>query len=508
MELDRDLAALQQARNLVCAARKAQEIIKNFTQEQIDRVIDFMRQAGEDNSARLAMMAVSETGMGKYEDKCLKNYFASHHVYEFIKNMKTVGIVREDKKQRLWEIAEPVGVIAGIVPTTNPTSTVIYKAMIALKSRNAIVFSPHPSAIRCTNETAKLMNQAAVAAGAPDGVIGCLSTVTMGATNELMKHPDTALILATGGSGLVKAAYSSGKPALGVGPGNVPAFVERSANLSKAAENIIIGKTFDNGTICASEQAIVAEDCIADELIHHLKRNGAYFLKPEEVQKVSKVVILPNGGMNPKVVGKEARFIAQYAGINVPDDTKCLVAPLQGVGSQYPLSYEKLTTVLGFYRVRDWQEGCERCMELLHAGGIGHSLVIHSENEEIIREFGLKKPIFRVLVNTPSSLGGVGVTTGLAPSFTLGCGTWGGSSVSENVTPMHLINIKRVAWLIRNVEELSFHIPLDPGGGSPNSLIQNPISQQTNANSMAAISPKMIQEIVEQVIRHLNSCKC
>ncbi|HEY3426195.1 MAG TPA: acetaldehyde dehydrogenase (acetylating) [Negativicutes bacterium] len=508
MELDRDLAALQQARNLVCAARKAQEIIKNFTQEQIDRVIDFMRQAGEDNSARLAMMAVSETGMGKYEDKCLKNYFASHHVYEFIKNMKTVGIVREDKKQRLWEIAEPVGVIAGIVPTTNPTSTVIYKAMIALKSRNAIVFSPHPSAIRCTNETAKLMNQAAVAAGAPDGVIGCLSTVTMGATNELMKHPDTALILATGGSGLVKAAYSSGKPALGVGPGNVPAFVERSANLSKAAENIIIGKTFDNGTICASEQAIVAEDCIADELIHHLKRNGAYFLKPEEVQKVSKVVILPNGGMNPKVVGKEARFIAQYAGINVPDDTKCLVAPLQGVGSQYPLSYEKLTTVLGFYRVRDWQEGCERCMELLHAGGIGHSLVIHSENEEIIREFGLKKPIFRVLVNTPSSLGGVGVTTGLAPSFTLGCGTWGGSSVSENVTPMHLINIKRVAWLIRNVEELSFHIPLDPGGGSPNSLIQNPISQQTNANSMAAISPKMIQEIVEQVTRHLNSCKC
>ncbi|HWR44463.1 acetaldehyde dehydrogenase (acetylating) [Sporomusa sp.] len=491
MELDRDLASLQEARNLVCAARKAQEIIKNFTQEQIDRVIEFMREAGESNAARLAMMAVSETGMGKYEDKCLKNYFASHHVYESIKDMKTVGIIREDKKQRLWEIAEPVGVITGIVPTTNPTSTVIYKAMIALKSRNAIVFSPHPSAVRCTNEAAKLMNQAAVAAGAPDGVIGCLSTVTMEATNELMKHPDTALILATGGSGLVKAAYSSGKPALGVGPGNVPAFVERSANLAKAAENILIGKTFDNGTICASEQAIVAEDCIADELVHHLQRNGAYLLEPEEVQKVSKVVILPNGGMNPKVVGKEAKFIAKYAGINVPEHTRCLIAPLQGVGREYPLSYEKLTTVLGFYRVRNWHEGCERCIELLQAGGIGHSLVIHSENEEIVREFGLKKPIFRILVNTPSSLGAVGATTGLAPSFTLGCGTWGGSSVSENVTPLHLINIKRVAWPIRNPEELSFP------------LVENAVSEPMNTNSISSVSPGMMREIVEQVIRHM-----
>ena len=507
MEIDRDLVSLQEARNLVCAAQKAQEIIKDFTQEQIDRVIDFMREAGETNSARLAMMAVSETGMGNYEDKCLKNYFASHHVYEFIKDMKTIGIIREDKKQRIWEIAEPVGVIVGIVPTTNPTSTVIYKAMIALKSRNVIVFSPHPSAIQCTNEAAKLMNQAAVAAGAPDGVISCLSTVTMQATNELMKHPDTKLILATGGSGLVKAAYSSGKPALGVGPGNVPAFVERSANLAKAAENIIIGKTFDNGTICASEQAVVAEECIADELIEHLKSNGAYFLEKEEVQKVSKVVILPNGGMNPKVVGKEAKFIAKYVGINVPENTKCLVAPLQGVGPQYPLSHEKLTTVLGFYRVPNWHEGCERCIELLKAGGIGHSLVIHSENEEIVREFAMQKPVFRILVNTPSSLGGVGATTGLAPSFTLGCGTWGGSSISENVTPLHLINIKRVAWLIRNPEELQFHNPAEPSGVPTNSLVQNPINQQMNMNYLSSISPEMIREIVEQVARHMYSYK-
>lgn len=503
MELDRDLASLQEARNLVRAARKAQEVLKNFTQEQVDRIVDFLREAGEANSARLAMMAVSETGMGKYEDKCLKNYFASHYVYEYIKDMKTTGIIREDKGQGIWEIAEPVGVIAGIVPTTNPSSTVIYKAMIALKSRNAIVFSPHPSAVQCTNEAARLMNEAAVAAGAPDGVVGCLSLVTMGATNELMKNPDTALILATGGSGLVRAAYSSGKPALGVGPGNVPAFVERSADLAKAAENIMIGKTFDNGTICASEQAVVAEDSIADELIRQLEKNGAYFLNGEEAQKVAKAVILPNGGMNPKLVGKEAKFVAQYAGIHVPENTKCLVAHLQGTGPQYPLSYEKLTTVLGFYRVRDWHEGCERCIELLKLGGIGHSLVIHSENEEIIREFGLRKPIFRVLVNTPSSLGGVGATTGLAPSFTLGCGTWGGSSVSDNVTPLHLMNIKRVAWANRNPGELKF-----PQTALNGQATARTVSDQLNSGFLAGVSPGMLRETIEEVLlRYMNRCE-
>lgn len=503
MELDHDLASLQEARNLVRAASRAQDVIKNFTQEQIDRIIRFMAEAGEANSTNLAMMAVSETGMGNYEHKCIKNAFASRSVYESIKDMKTVGIIREDLNRKLWEIAEPVGVIVGIVPTTNPTSTVIYKAMIALKARNAIVFSPHPSAIRCTHEAAKIMHEAAVAAGAPEGVIGCLSQVTMGATQELMKHPGTALILATGGSGLVKAAYSSGKPALGVGPGNVPAFVERSADLAKAAEHILIGKTFDNGTICASEQSVVAEDCIADELIKHLKRYGAHFLDPDEVQKVSKVVILPQGGMNPKIVGKEARFIAQLAGIKVPEQTQCLVAPLQGVGPKYPLSYEKLTPVLGFYRVRDWHEGCERCIELLNVGGLGHSLVIHSEDMEVIREFGLKKPIFRVLVNTPSSLGGVGATTGLAPSFTLGCGTWGGSSVSENVTPLHLINIKRVAWNIKKPEEL-LHFETNPKACS--NQVEGGKAEKASPQG-DKVNVEFIQDIVEQVIRHLNGSR-
>lgn len=489
MELDRDLSSIQEARNLVKGANRAQDSLKNFTQDQVDRICDAMRQTGEENACHLAQMAVSETGMGNYEDKCFKNYFAARYVYQYIKAMKTVGIIREDKDRKIWDIAEPVGVIAGIVPTTNPTATVIYKSMIALKSRNAIVFSPHPSAVRCINEAARLMNQAAVEAGAPEGAIGCLSTVTMGATQELMKHPGTSLILATGGSSLVKAAYSCGKPALGVGPGNVPAFVERSADLHQAAECIVTGKTFDNGTICASEQAIVAEECIADELITQLKRSGAYFLDEDEVEKVSKVVMLPSGGVNSKAVGKNPKVIAQMAGITISDQARCLVAPLAGVGTQWPLSHEKLTTVLAFYRVADWHEGCERCYQLLEAGGIGHSLVIHSNNEGIIKEFALKKPIFRVLVNTPSTFGGIGATTGLAPALTLGCGTWGGSSVSENVSPMHLINIKKVAWPIREpqrppVEPLQQDVP-------------NP-AEGLQAND------KLVQEVIARVLEAMN----
>jgi len=484
VELDRDLALLQEVRNLLRAAKKAQNELKNFSQEQVDGIVKAMKDAGEAEACRLAEMAVSETGMGNYEDKCFKNYFASHYVYEDIKDMKTVGIIRKDDVNKVWEIAEPVGVIAGIIPTTNPTSTVIFKSMIALKTRNTIVFSPHPSAVRATAEAARVMSQAAEAAGAPAGSIGCLSAVSLEATQELMKNPLTSIILATGGSALVKAAYSSGKPALGVGPGNVPAFVERTADLAKAAEHIITGKTFDNGTICASEQSVVAEECIADELIVQLKRQGAHFLDREETEKLSKVVMLPNHGVNPRVVGKSPQFVAKMAGLNVPEQARCLVAFLDGVGPQWPLSYEKLTTVLGFYRVKDWHEACERCIELLELGGIGHSLAIHSNDESIITEFALKKPIFRILVNTPAALGGVGATTGLAPSFTLGSGTWGGSSVSENVTVKHLLNTKRVAWYTGT-----------PAGPVIKAIAPK-ISQPTTA-----IDPAMVASVVEQVLK-------
>lgn len=492
MELDRDLASVQEARNLLKAARVAQEALKEYSREQVDAIVKAMKEAGEAESCRLAAMAVEETGMGRYEDKCFKNYFASHHVYEYIKDMKTVGIVRKDEAAKMWEIAEPVGVIAGIVPTTNPTSTAIFKSLCALKARNAIVFSPHPSAVRCTAEAARVMNQAAVAAGAPANVVGCLTNVSLEATQELMKNPITSIILATGGSALVRAAYSSGKPALGVGPGNVPAFVERTADLANAAACIVKGKSFDNGTICASEQSVVAESCIAEELIGHLKRNGAHFLDPDEVAKVSAVVMLPNHGVNPRVVGKDPQFIGQLAGIAVPAHAKCLVAPLAGVGPQYPLSYEKLSTVLAFYRVQDWHEGCERCLQLLAIGGIGHSLAIHSNNEAVIQEFALKKPIFRLLVNTPAALGGVGATTSLAPSFTLGCGTWGGSSVSENVSPMHLINTKRVVW----------HMGIPDGPA-----IQPQAAASAASPAAAGADPRLVQAVVEEVLRALNKPK-
>jgi acetaldehyde dehydrogenase (acetylating) len=492
MELDRDLASVQEARNLLKSARVAQQALKEYSREQVDAIVKAMKEAGEAESCRLAALAVEETGMGRYEDKCFKNYFASHHVYEYIKGMNTVGIVRKDAAAKMWEIAEPVGVIAGIVPTTNPTSTTIFKALCALKARNAIVFSPHPSAVRCTAEAARVMNQAAVAAGAPPNVVGCLTNVSLEATQELMKNPITSIILATGGSALVRAAYSSGKPALGVGPGNVPAFVERTADLANAAACIVKGKSFDNGTICASEQAVVAESCIAEELIGHMKRNGAHFLEPDEVAKVSAVVMMPNHGVNPRVVGKDPQFIGQLAGIPVPAHAKCLVAPLAGVGPQYPLSYEKLSTVLAFYRVQDWHEGCERCLQLLAIGGIGHSLAIHSNNEEVITEFALKKPIFRMLVNTPAALGGVGATTSLAPSFTLGCGTWGGSSISENLTPMHLINTKRVAW----------HIGMPDGPAVQPQAV-------ASASSPAGAGPdsRLVQAVVEEVLRAMKGSK-
>lgn len=494
MELDRDLATLQEVRNLLNAAKKAQDALKSFSQEQVDRICLAIAEAGEKNACLLADLAVSESGMGKYEDKCFKNYFASKVLYDHIKDMKTVGIIRKDDVEKIWEVAEPVGVIAGIVPTTNPTSTVIFKSMISLKTRNAIVFSPHPSAAACTKEAARIVHDAAVKAGAPEGCIGCISMPTLEGTNELMKHKHVSMILATGGSALVRAAYSSGKPALGVGPGNVPAFVHRSAELAKAAEHILMGKTFDNGTICASEQSIVAEGCISDQLTFELKKRGGHFLTKEETEKVSRVVMLPSHGVNPRVVGKTPQYIAELAGINIPKSAKVLIAHLDGVGPQWPLSYEKLTTVLGYYIVNDWHDGCERCIQLLELGGIGHSLAIHCTDMDVITEFVLKKPIFRILINTPAALGGVGATTNLAPSFTLGCGTWGGSSVSENVGPKHLLNIKRAAW--------HTGVPELPAG------FIRPLEAASNSTSVQPdslnVDEKLIAEIVAQVMKSMN----
>lgn len=446
MALDTDLQSIQEARDAVRRAAEARAKLASLTQEQVDRIVAKMAEAGRANARTLAKMAVEETGFGVYEDKITKNLFASERVYEAIRDLKTVGIIRCDPSRRVAEIAEPVGLIVALVPSTNPTSTVIYKSLISLKARNPIVFSPHPSARRCSCQAAQVMADAAAAAGAPRGAIQCLVHPTKQATDELMHHPDTALILATGGSAMVKAAYSAGKPAYGVGPGNVPAFIERTADIKRAVSDIFASKTFDNGTICASEQAIVTESVIESQVVEEVRAQGGYFLTDAEATALSKVVVSSGGNINPSIVGRSAETIARMAGISVPDGTRVLVARLAGVGPEYPLSREKLSPILAFYVEPDWLAACERCIELLNFGGIGHSLVIHSRNPAVIREFAMKKPVFRILVNTPSSQGAIGATTGLDPALTLGCGTWGGSITADNVGPLHLVNVKRVAF--------------------------------------------------------------
>ncbi|MDD4754142.1 MAG: acetaldehyde dehydrogenase (acetylating) [Desulfitobacteriaceae bacterium] len=447
MALDYDLSSIQEARDLARKAKEAQKILADFNQEQIDRIVAAMCDAAVENAEWLARMAVDETKFGIFEDKVKKNLFSAKNVYNYIKDMKTVGILNEDAGQKVIEVGAPMGVVMGIIPSTNPTSTTIYKALVSIKAGNAIVFAPHPNACRCINAAAQVVHEAAVKAGAPEGVIGCLSKVTMAATNELMHHDDIGVILATGGPGMVKAAYSAGKPAYGVGAGNAPVFIERSANIKKAVSDIITGKTFDNGVICASENSILVDEPIKDKVVAELKGQGAYMLSPEEVEKVSRAVMTPKGGMNSSLVGKGPKVIANKAGIDIPEGTRVLIAPLEGYGPGFPLSYEKLTTVLAFYVVKNWEEACRLAIELLNLMGAGHTFAIHSQDDEIIREF-IRKPVSRILVNTPSSLGGIGLTTGLAPSLTLGCGTMAGSSTSDNVTPMHLINIKRLAYRI------------------------------------------------------------
>lgn len=449
--LDYDLQTVQEARNLARQAQKAEDVFCKFTNEQVDRILQNMVRVAEENAAKLARMAVEETGFGKVEDKIIKNQVASRDVYNYIKDMKTIGVIHEDTVNRITEIGEPVGVVLGIIPSTNPTSTVIYNAMIALKARNTIVFSPHPAALKCTVEAARLMAEAAETAGAPLGTISTITHPSMGATNELMHSEEVKMIIATGGSAMVKAAYSCGKPALGVGPGNGPSYIERTADVKKSVEDIMLSKTFDYGTICASEQSIVVEECNRTQVVEEFKRQGGYFMTKEETDKVCQLLFKNGHAMNAKFVGRSPQVIADAAGITIPAGTRVLIGEQDGVGNGYPLSYEKLTSVLGFYTVRDWQDACDLCIRLLKNCGLGHTMSIHTEDPEIVRRF-YEKPVFRIIVNTPATQGGTGISTGLAPAFTLGCGTWGGSATADNVTPLHLMNIKRVAYGIREVK--------------------------------------------------------
>lgn len=451
---DKDLLSIQQVRDLVKSAKEAQKEIAKMSQDQINKIVKAISDAGLAHSERLAKMAHEETGFGKWEDKIIKNNFASKVVYENIKDLKTVGILNEDKENKIMEVAVPVGVVAGLIPSTNPTSTAIYKSMISLKAGNSIVLSPHPNAKKCILETVKVIKEAAIKAGMPEGGIECIDIPSMAGTDALMKHDDVSLILATGGSAMVKAAYSSGTPALGVGPGNGPAFIEKSANFKLAVKRILDSKTFDNGTICASEQSIIVEKESKEEVIKELKAQGAYFLTEEEANKLSKFILRANGTMNPQIVGKSAQKIAELANIDIPAGTRVLIAHEKNVGPKYPYSREKLAPILAFYTEENWEAACERAIQVLHNEGAGHTMIIHSENEELIKEFGLKKPVSRLLINTPGALGGIGASTNLVPALTLGCGAVGGSATSDNVGPMNLLDIRRVVYGVRELEDL------------------------------------------------------
>lgn len=458
-QVDVQSGVLEEVGQLVERAKAAQEAFLSMTQEQIDRVVQAMALAGLDQHMPLAKMAVEETGRGVYEDKMTKNIFATEYIYHNIKSNKTVGVIEENAYENYRMVAEPVGIIAGVTPVTNPTSTTMFKTLIATKTRNPIIFAFHPSAQNCSAAAAQTLLKAAVANGAPAHCIQWIATPSVEATQQLMNHPDVALVLATGGSAMVKAAYSTGKPALGVGPGNVPCFIEQSADLRQAVTDLILSKTFDNGMICASEQAVIIEEPVYDQVRKLMKENGCYFLNKSETEAVSKLVINSEKcAVNGVIVGQPAVKIAEMAGIEVPQETKILVAELGGVGPAFPLSAEKLSPVLACYKVKTAAQGIERAAEVVAFGGLGHSSVIHSQNDEVIQAFADRLKTGRVIVNSPSTHGAIGdlYNTNL-PSLTLGCGSYGHNSTTSNVTAVNLLNIKRVAY--RTVNMQWFKIP-------------------------------------------------
>ena len=457
-EFDEDLLARQEARMLCRRAGQAQQTLETLPQEKLDAIVRAMAAAFEGECASLAKMAVEETGFGNTQDKTEKNRSACQNVLRAIEPMKTVGILREDREKSLWEIGVPVGVIGAIVPSTNPTSTVCYKALIAVKAGCAIVFSPHPKAAKCSCAAARILARAAEAAGAPEGTIACLTKNKMAGTQEMMSAPEVKLLLATGGPGMVRAAYSSGKPAIGVGAGNGPAFIHSSADVPKAVADIIRSKTFDNGTVCASEQSIIVERSMETAVLAEAEKQGIYLMPRDQAGALAKLLFKPGGGLDPQVVGKTAIYLAEKAGFSVPKNTKVLMAREQEAGPTRPYSMEKLCPVLAFFVMDSEDAVLSKAVEVLRHEGSGHTFAIHARDEEVIRRFALKIPVSRFLVNAPAALGGIGAATGLFPALTLGCGAVGGSSSSNNISPLDLINIRRVAWGLKEEP----HIPQAP----------------------------------------------
>ncbi len=459
--MDKDLQSIQEVRDLLRQAKQAQKALAAMDQGQIDRITQAVARAGEENARRLAEMAVEETGFGIVAHKEIKNRFSSQTVYEAIKDLKTVGVLARDEEHRTMDIGVPVGIVAGLVPSTNPTSTILYKSLICLKAGNPVIFSPHPNAVKCIMAAVEVVARAVEAAGAPKGAVSCITNPTLDATNELMRHSDTRMILATGGGAMVKAAYSSGTPAIGVGAGNGPAYIHKTADVAKAVKRILDSKTFDNGTICASEQSVIVERAMESAVTEELRRQGAYILDDAEHEKLSKFILRANGTMNPAIVGKSVETVAKLAGLDkVPASARVLVARETGVGRGYPFSNEKLGLILAYYVEEDEAAVFRRSAEILEWEGAGHTYSVHAEDPDLVRRIALVVPASRVMVNTPSALGGIGATTNLFPALTLGCGAVGGSSSSNNIGPLDLINIKRVAWGVRELDDLR-------GGESP-----------------------------------------
>lgn len=486
---DKDLLSVQEVRELVNKAKEAQVELSVKSQQEVDKIVKSIAFAGVRNAKRLAQMACEETGFGIVADKVVKNVFASRGVYDHIKDMKTIGEVAWDEEKKVRSIAIPVGVIAGILPSTNPTSTTLYKAEIAIKAGNSIVFSPHPSALKCILETVKVIRQAIAEAGGNEDLVSCITIPTMQATENLMKHSDISMILATGGSAMVRAAYSSGTPAIGVGPGNGPSYIEKTANLEVAVKCIMDSKTFDNGTVCASEQSVVCDENMAEEVQKEMEKQGAYFLNDEKRKKLGEFILRANGTMNPMIVGKSVQTIADLAGIQVPETARVLVAKEDGIGRDHPYSNEKLAPILAFYTAENYEKICELSQSILHYEGAGHTFSIHTNDEKIVEYFAKRIPASRIVVNTPSALGGIGGTTGLMPSLTLGCGAIGGSATSENVGPMNLLDLKHVAYGIRKMEDIRKEV----------------LEEDTDICFGTDINSIKIEEIVQKIIKRLQS---
>ena len=451
---DKDLLSVQEVRDLVEKAKKAQQEFAQKSQEEVDAIVKSVAEAGVRNAKRLAKMAHEETGFGIEADKVIKNVFGSRGVYEAIKDMKTIGVLEVDEEKKTKKIAIPVGIVAGLIPSTNPTSTAFYKSEIALKGGNAIIFSPHPNAKNCIVEAVKVIRTAIAEAGGNEDLVSVITIPTIQATDMLMKHPDVAMILATGGSAMVRAAYSSGTPAIGVGPGNGPAYIEKTADVALAVKRIMDSKTFDNGTICASEQSVMC-DCDMEPAVRvEMEKQGAYFLNDEQIAKLGKFILRANGTMNPQIVGKSAQVIADLAEIEIPEGTRVLVAKETGIGFGHPYSNEKLAPILGFYTAENYAEICELAQKILHYEGAGHTFSMHTKDPKIVDYFAARIPASRIMVNTPSALGGIGASTGMLPALTLGCGAIGGSATSENVGPQHLINVRVVAEGLLEMDEI------------------------------------------------------